>query len=75
MMPGTMKPIINMVCLPRDQTNGGVFNTLNFFNALRVEDDGNGGRQCADAFARDLGCVPVNVFGARFHFRCGRWTG
>jgi len=48
----------------QDQTNGGVFNTLNFFNALRTEDDGNGGVQCADSFARDLGCVPINVFGA-----------
>lgn len=48
----------------QDQTNGGVFNTLNFYNALRVEDDGNGGLQCSDEFARDLGCVPINVFGA-----------
>jgi len=48
----------------QDQVNGGVFNTLNFFNALRVEDDGNGGFQCSDSFARDLGCVPINVFGA-----------
>ncbi|GGA87156.1 TonB-dependent receptor [Neiella marina] len=47
----------------QDQTNGGVFNTLNFYNALRVEEDGEGGYQCADDFARDLGCVPINVFG------------
>lgn len=47
----------------QDQTNGGVFNTLNFFNSLRVEDDGSGGFQCTDEFARDLGCVPINVFG------------
>ncbi len=50
--------------LTQDQTNGGVFNTLNFYNSLRVEDDGSGGRRCVDAFARDLGCVPINVFGA-----------
>ncbi|GAA0855879.1 TonB-dependent receptor plug domain-containing protein [Aliiglaciecola litoralis] len=48
----------------QDQTNGGVFNTLNFYNSLRVEADGNGGYQCADEFSRDLGCVPINVFGA-----------
>ncbi|TRY31355.1 TonB-dependent receptor plug domain-containing protein [Aliiglaciecola sp. M165] len=48
----------------QDQTNGGVFNTLNFYNGLRVEDDGAGGFQCSDSFARDLGCVPINVFGA-----------
>ncbi len=47
----------------QDQTNGGVFNTLNFYNGLRVEDDGAGGLQCRDEFARDLGCVPINVFG------------
>lgn len=45
------------------QTNGGVFNTLNFYNALRTESDGNGGYQCADQFSRDSGCVPINVFG------------
>ena len=48
----------------QDQTNGGVFNTLNFYNALRVEADGEGGFQCADSFAKDLGCVPIDVFGA-----------
>lgn len=47
----------------QDQTNGGVFNTLNFYNSLRVEDDGAGGFQCTDEFARDLGCVPIDVFG------------
>ena len=47
----------------QDQTNGGVFNTLNFLNGLNVEDDGAGGFQCADSLARDLGCVPINVFG------------
>ncbi len=50
--------------LTQDQTNGGVFNTLNFYNALRAESDGAGGFQCVDEFARDLGCVPINVFGA-----------
>ncbi|MCV2883142.1 TonB-dependent receptor [Aestuariibacter sp. AA17] len=48
----------------QDQTNGGVFNTLNFYNALRVVEDDNGNPVCADEFARDLGCVPINVFGA-----------
>jgi outer membrane receptor protein involved in Fe transport len=46
------------------QTNGGVFNSLNFYNALQTEVDVDGNVQCADEFARDLGCVPVNVFGA-----------
>lgn len=31
--------------------------------ALDVEPDGSGGFQCADAFARGLGCVPLNLFG------------
>jgi outer membrane receptor protein involved in Fe transport len=46
------------------QTNGGVFNTLNFYNALQTEIGADGNVQCSDDFARDLGCVPVNVFGA-----------
>lgn len=46
------------------QTNGGVFNTLNFYNALQTEIADDGSIQCQDDFARDLGCVPVNVFGA-----------
>ncbi|TMM46809.1 TonB-dependent receptor plug domain-containing protein [Colwellia ponticola] len=46
------------------QTNGGVFNTLNFYNSLQTELDVDGNVQCADDFSRDLGCVPVNVFGA-----------
>ncbi len=46
----------------QDQTNGGVFNTLNFFNALRVVDV-DGQQVCEDEFARVLGCVPINVFG------------
>lgn len=48
----------------QSQTNGGVFNTLNFYNALQTELDTDGNVQCADSFARDLGCVPVDVFGA-----------
>lgn len=48
----------------QDQTNGGVFNSKNFFDALRAEPDGAGGFQCVDVFARGLGCVPINVFGA-----------
>ena len=47
----------------QDQTNGGVFNTKNFYDALRAEPDGQGGFQCSDSFARGLGCVPINVFG------------
>ena len=47
----------------QDQTNGGVFNTKNFYDALRAEPDGAGGFQCSDAFARGLGCVPIDVFG------------
>lgn len=47
----------------QDQTNGGVFNTQNFLNGLIVESDGAGGFQCQDSLARDLGCVPINVFG------------
>lgn len=49
--------------LTQDQVNGGIANTLNVFNALRTEPDGQGGFQCADALARSLGCVPVNFFG------------
>ncbi|MEC4726018.1 TonB-dependent receptor [Shewanella sp. D64] len=48
----------------QSQTNGGVFNTLNFYNSLQTELDADGKVQCADSFARDLGCVPVDVFGA-----------
>jgi outer membrane receptor protein involved in Fe transport len=46
------------------QTNGGVFNTLNFYNGLQTELDVDGNVQCADDFARDLGCAPINAFGA-----------
>jgi len=49
--------------LTQDQVNGGIANTLNVFNALRSEPDGNGGFQCADQLSRSLGCVPVNFFG------------
>ena len=48
----------------QDQTNGGVYNTANFLNALDVESNGAGGFQCVNSLARDLGCVPINVFGA-----------
>ena len=47
----------------QDQTNGGVFNSLNVLQALDTEPDGMGGFQCADSLARDLGCVPINFFG------------
>lgn len=47
----------------QDQLNGGVYNTANVLNALTTESDGMGGFQCADALARDLGCVPINFFG------------
>lgn len=48
----------------QDQTNGGVFHTKNFYDALRADPDGRGGFQCRDEFARGLGCVPINIFGA-----------
>jgi outer membrane receptor protein involved in Fe transport len=47
----------------QDRVNGGIANTLNVYNALRVEDDGEGGLQCADELSRSLGCVPINFFG------------
>lgn len=47
----------------QDRVNGGIANTLNVFNALRTEPDGNGGFQCVDALSRSLGCVPINFFG------------
>ena len=40
----------------------GDVNILNFREAITIEDDGNGGYQCADPTARSLGCVPVNPF-------------
>ena len=47
----------------QDQTNGGVFNTLNFYNALRTTADDDGEQRCRDDFAHSAGCVPLNVFG------------
>ena len=47
----------------QDQTNGGVFNSLNFYQALRVEENDDGDLQCVNEIARSLGCVPLNVFG------------
>jgi iron complex outermembrane receptor protein len=47
----------------QDRVNGGIANTLNVFNALRAEPDGNGGFQCVDEISRSLGCVPINFFG------------
>ncbi len=37
-------------------------NTLNLFQALRVEPDGAGGFRCVDVAARAQGCIPVNLF-------------
>ena len=47
----------------QDRVNGGIANTLNVYNALRTESDGDGGFQCVDELARSLGCVPINFFG------------
>ncbi len=47
----------------QDQTNGGVFNTLNFYNALRTTQDEDGELRCRDDFAHSAGCTPINVFG------------
>ena len=47
----------------QDQTNGGVFNTLNFYNALRTTVDEDGELRCRRDFAHSAGCVPLNVFG------------
>lgn len=47
----------------QDRINGGIANTLNVYNALRTEPDGEGGFQCVDELSRSLGCVPINFFG------------
>ncbi len=43
--------------------NLGEINLQNIDFALDLEDDGAGGVQCADATARQNGCVPINLFG------------
>ncbi|UJF22923.1 TonB-dependent receptor domain-containing protein [Shewanella sp. OMA3-2] len=45
------------------QQNSGDFSIPNMQQALTIEEDGNGGYQCADVIARTYGCVPVNPFG------------
>lgn len=47
----------------QNQNNPNEFNFANARFALDIEDDGNGGFQCADAGARADGCVPLNIFG------------
>ncbi len=45
------------------QRNPNEVNFLNARFALDIEEDGNGGFQCADAAARADGCVPLDIFG------------
>jgi iron complex outermembrane receptor protein len=45
------------------QQSTGQVNVLNFRNALQAIPGPNGTVQCADANAREQGCVPINVFG------------
>ena len=45
------------------QTQTATVSLSRFRLSLDAEPDGNGGVQCRDAFARNLGCVPVNLFG------------
>lgn len=45
------------------QRNTGDVNLVALRTAMDIEEDGNGGFQCADAVARMQGCVPVNPFG------------
>lgn len=47
----------------QNQNNPNEFNFEKARFALDVEDDGNGGFQCADAAARADGCSPLNIFG------------
>jgi outer membrane receptor protein involved in Fe transport len=47
----------------QDQRGTGQINVFALRQGLIVEDDGAGAFQCADAVARALGCVPVNMFG------------
>lgn len=45
------------------QKNSGDVNLVALRSALNIEEDGNGGYQCADATDRWQGCVPINPFG------------
>ncbi|MBV7257759.1 TonB-dependent receptor, partial [Pacificimonas sp. WHA3] len=45
------------------QTGTGQINILNYRASQQIISDGQGGFQCADANARDEGCVPVDYFG------------
>lgn len=51
----------------RSQSRGGDLIIPNYLNAINVEfiDSANpdAGLQCANEFARDAGCVPLNIFG------------
>lgn len=45
------------------QKNSGDVNLVALRAALNIEEDGNGGYQCANATDRWQGCVPINPFG------------
>ncbi|WP_434928414.1 TonB-dependent receptor domain-containing protein [Shewanella sp. HL-SH2] len=47
----------------QQQQNSGDFSIPHMQQAVTIEEDGNGGYQCADAIARIYGCLPVNPFG------------
>ncbi|MGS0696438.1 TonB-dependent receptor domain-containing protein [Shewanella sp. 0m-4] len=47
----------------QQQQNSGDFSIPHMQQAVTIEDDGNGGYQCADEIARIYGCLPVNPFG------------
>jgi outer membrane receptor protein involved in Fe transport len=46
----------------QQQNNSGDVSLTQIRNAVTIEEDGNGGYQCADPAARIEGCVPVNPF-------------
>ncbi|MGB8603274.1 MAG: TonB-dependent receptor, partial [Rhizomicrobium sp.] len=45
------------------QNGTGQYNVSNFRNALNATTQADGSIVCADAIARDEGCVPINIFG------------
>lgn len=47
----------------QQQQNSGDFSIPHMQQAVTIEEDGNGGYQCADEIARIYGCLPVNPFG------------
>ncbi|MEZ5892970.1 MAG: TonB-dependent receptor [Parvularculaceae bacterium] len=46
-----------------DQLSTASVDKLRLREALDAESDGMGGFQCADDYARSVGCVPINLFG------------